>query len=379
MTQLPFKDVVIVGGGIVGAFSAYFLSRLGFSCTILDPDFDARKASTCNPGGINPFHGPGLPGICSPLAELSFRLHFDEAHELSRLSATDYFLERIERIELAYSHDELDSLAKSLGKFDAIPGFSARILDRDELFKADPRIGPEAVGGLWSSGNGNVHSRLYTRAVLLAAQRQGVELLQGSLTGISTKGGRVESLDVGGDKITCGNVLLCNGPWASHAHQWFGTSVPIKPLKGEMLLVELPKNAPYHHVSWKQFGIYREPNQLAWLGGTLDASAGFDTSPTEAGRDIIIESVARMIPSIRDAKVVEHVAALRPITSDGLPILDRIGDLTNALIVGGCGPKGMLLSAGMGFCAAQWIANGSCDLSLKPFQLDRFKTLEEHD
>jgi glycine/D-amino acid oxidase-like deaminating enzyme len=81
-----------------------------------------------------------------------------------------------------------------------------------------------------------------------------------------------------------------------------------------------------------------------------------------------------MIPSILVAKVIEHVAALRPVTSDGLPIFDRIGDYSNALFVGGCGPKGMLLSAGLGFCASQWIANGSCDLSLAPFQLDRFES-----
>lgn len=374
MTQVPFKDVVLVGGGIVGAFSAYFLSRLGLSCAIVDPDIDARKASTCNPGGINPFHGPGLPGLCSPLAELSFRLHFEEAPQISQLSGIDYHLERIERIELAYSTEELEQLAKSLGKFDAIEGFAARILDRKQLAEADPRIGPDAVGGLWSDGNGNVHSQRYTKAVLLAAQQQGVQILPGRLTGISAKGGRVDTLEFSGDQIACGHVVLCNGPWAAQAGECFGASLPIKPLKGEMLLVELPEDSPRHHVSWKQFGIYREPNKLAWLGGTLDASAGFDTSPTEAGRKTILDGVARMIPSILEAKVIEHVAALRPVTRDGLPIFDRIGNYSNALFVGGCGPKGMLLSAGLGFCASQWIANGSCDLSLAPFQLDRFES-----
>ena len=133
MTQVSFKDVVLVGGGIVGAFSAYFLSRLGLSCAIVTPDIDARKASTYNPGGIKPFHGPGLPGLCSPLAELSFRSHFEEAPQISQLSGIDYQLERIERIELAYSTEELQQLAKSLGKFDAIEGFAARILDRKQI------------------------------------------------------------------------------------------------------------------------------------------------------------------------------------------------------------------------------------------------------
>ena len=366
------NDVVLVGGGIVGAYAAYFLSKAGLSCLVVDPSPMGVKASTCNPGGINPLHGPGLPGIVSPLAELSFRLHWEEASAIERQSGCGYHLERIDRIELAYDESELDQLHRSLGKFESIPGFSARILNRKELQDLDRRIGPSAIGGLWSRGNGNVSSRQYTQAVFCAAREQGCRVIQGTVTGISGRPGRVERIAIGSQQIPCGHFVLTNGPWASLASQWFGVPIPVHPLKGEMLLVELPEDAPRHHVSWKQFGMYPEPNGAAWLGGTLDAMALYDATPTSAGRRTILDGVARMIPEIRNARVLEHVAALRPASADGLPILDRIANWENAMVVGGCGGKGMLLASGIGFCLTQWIAEGSCALDLEPFRLNRF-------
>ena len=76
--------VVVVGGGIAGAFSAFFLARAGADVTLIEREEIAGQASGNNPGGLNPLYGPGIPGPLQALAPEAFGLHLEHWDEIRR-------------------------------------------------------------------------------------------------------------------------------------------------------------------------------------------------------------------------------------------------------------------------------------------------------
>lgn len=167
------QEVIVIGGGITGSFAAYFLAGFGKRVTLIERGEIAGKASAVNPGGLNPLHGSGLPGIMSPLAGRAFAIHIDHWDRIAAWSGIAFDPQRVQRLELAFDEYGKESLIGTLRHYETIPGFRARWMERAELLEAEPRISPQVVGGLWTEGNGMVSSREYTRAVARAAEVQG--------------------------------------------------------------------------------------------------------------------------------------------------------------------------------------------------------------
>src|SRR3954453_17143149 len=105
--------IAVVGGGITGAFAAYFLARRGVEVTLVERDRIGAHASGKNPGGLNPLHGPGIPGPVQELAMRAFRLH------------TEHFSPpRRPRLQLAIDAADAERLERSKRLYDDAPGFS---------------------------------------------------------------------------------------------------------------------------------------------------------------------------------------------------------------------------------------------------------------
>ena len=362
---------MVIGGGIVGCYTAYLLARCGRCVTLVERDEVGGKASGNNPGGLNPLHGPGLPGVLSPLAERAFQLNLENWEPIARMSGIEFSPRRVSRLELAFDSAEKEALLCSIPHHDTIPGFSARWMERSELLERDSRVNPEVVGGLWIEGNGMVESEAYTRAVARAAETCGASLVRGEVTGLASKGNRISGVRLGSEVLEADSVVISTGSWVAEAGKWLGFTVRASPLKGELLLAEMPGEAVDHHVSWKAVGLYQTPGSSAWLGGTQDA-VGFDENPSEEGRRAVIDGVARLVPAARDAKIIRHLVGLRPVTPDGLPILGKVPGWENACLATGSGTKGMLLGAGMAEVAARLLTGEALSFSIDPYRAERF-------
>src|SRR5437868_6748223 len=105
------STIAVVGGGIVGAFSAYFLARAGVGVTLIEREEIAGEASGNNPGGLNPLYGPGIPGPLQPLALEAFRLHLDHWDEL-RNTGIEFDGHTKQRLNLAVDDDDIALLER---------------------------------------------------------------------------------------------------------------------------------------------------------------------------------------------------------------------------------------------------------------------------
>jgi len=364
------SSIVVVGGGIVGAFAAYFLARAGVGVTLVEREEIAGQASGNNPGGLNPLYGPGIPGPLQPLALEAFALHLEHWEEIRR-TGVEFDGHTKQRLNLAVDDDDVVVLERMKINYDATPGFTARWLEPDEARALEPRLSSVIVRGLLAQGDATVDSAPYTRAVVRAAEAHGASVVAADVKRLTRAGGRVTEVVTDAGSIACDGVVVATGAWCDDPSAWLETSLPMEPVKGEMLLVEVPTGGVEIDVAWRDSAIYHAGANEAWLGGT-ETHSGFDRSTTAAARESIVQRASTVLPDVASARVVKHTAGLRPLSPDGFPFVGIPSTTDNACVALGGGRKGMLFGAAMGRAAADLLVAGHTDLSVGPCTPERF-------
>jgi glycine oxidase len=365
------SQVVVIGAGITGCYTSYFLARCGIENILVERGRVAGQASGVNPGGLNPLHGSGIPGPMASLALESFHLHLDTWNSLAELSSTDFHGRRMERLHLAFGDEDLPGLTRACDLHAATEGFSAQRLSREDAIALEPRLNPDVVDAALTQGNLCVDGHRYTTAVAEAAVALGATLKNGNVHGIVGQAGRATSVLLDDDELMCGAIVVATGAWSYEAAGWIDVPIPVEPIKGEMLICSPPDAPLERDLAWQGSAIYPRIDGSLWLGGT-ETAAGFDTTPTSEGRASILDGTARIMPSVRDATVLDHVAGLRPIATDGFPLVGAAPGWQNIYLATGAGRKGILLSAAMGHATAHLIAEGDSSLSIEHCTPSRF-------
>ena len=362
--------VAVIGGGIAGTFAACFATEAGARVTLIERDHVGRHASGQNPGGLNPLYGSGIPGPLAPLALESFRLHQRCAED--GMVAVNPQPKR--RMNLVVDDGaDLDALHALERVYNSTPGFSAKWLAGRDLREREPRLSPSIANGLVAEGDMHVEARRYTGAVASAAEARGATIEHTSATGVVTEGRRVVAVRTDTGLVPCDAVVVATGPWSDAPAAWLGVALPIVPVKGELLVVKVPGGSVALDLAWNDVAIYRVDATRALIGGT-ESSVGFDDRCTASARRALVEGASRIVPSMVDAEVVDHWAALRPVTPDGIPIVGLASGWQNACLALGGGRKGMLFGPAMGKAAVDLLLEGSTSLSVDPCSPERFAT-----
>jgi glycine oxidase len=353
--------VVIVGGGVFGCCAALELARSGARVTLIERDAFGAHASGRNPGNLNPILG-AAPELV-PFALASFRLHQVLASELAAGARAPYRLEPVKRVLLAFDTKDRDEIDEVERAFAEHPAFATTRLLAAALREIEPRLSAAAREGLLIEGNCSLDSHAFHRAIAAAAHDAGADMVRASATGIAAQDGTVSGVQTTSGAYTCDAVVLATGPWVTETAAWIGVELPVAPVKGEMLRLRLADRNVSHDFTHGLISLYRRGDDEVWVGVTRE-HAGFDESATEEGRRTLIDGAARIMPAIRDAEVIEHLAALRPMTRSALPIVGRAAGWNNVYIANGGGIKGMLLSTGVGAAVRDLVVNGRTSLPL---------------
>jgi glycine/D-amino acid oxidase-like deaminating enzyme len=341
------SEIAIIGAGITGAYAAYRLAGKGHKVVLVDAESLPYRGTSCNPGGINPLHGPGMPGVMADFNIASYRLHAMHRAQLERLSGVNYHFRTIDRLFLAASEAERQQLLRMRQDYLAHEGFEACWLDPGQLAAKDARIGAQFVGGLFTHGNIVVDSQLYTRALRVAAANLGARVIKHNADDLLVESGRVTGVMAGGQRISCSAVILAAGYWTDGLSRTLGYHVPVKPVKGQMLIVQLHEQPFDFDITRGQTGLYQYKDDLYWLGGTIEDPA-INPGTTPAGKAEVLDNIIAMLPGIERYSIVEHSTGYRPVTPDELPVVGQLPGYENVYIGTGGGPKGILLSAGIG-------------------------------
>lgn len=368
--QYTGPNVVIIGAGVVGCATAYYLGKAGVKATIIERDSVGAHASGFALGGLSPLGGAGIPEPVGHISLESWRLHNELAATLPEESGIDYEFQREPTITFAYSQEQAQELRERLPWQQAQEGFRVEWKAGTEIQAMETRLASGVLGGIVTEPGGMIDSYKFNLALLKAAEGMGAVLRKGEVTGINFQGARVHSLAVDRDEVPCGAVVLAMGPWSGGASDWLSTELPVRPLKGQILRLKID-GAPLPRLSWGDSYATTKPDGLVWIG-TTEENAGFDATTTAEARESILESAVAVLPYLADARVVRQTACLRPVAPDGLPILGQVPGRSGIIAATGAGRKGILLGPAIGRLAADLVTRGETDMDISAMAPGRF-------
>ena len=349
-------DAIIVGAGIIGLTLARELRKTGRRILVLERGEPGQEASYAA-GGMLADCGPETPREIQELASMSARMYPEFVHEVQDEAGIDVDL----RAQGTISFDGLQYSCLNPSTL----GLSAH-----ELKVHEPGlIPPGAIATLFPERS--VDPRALTAAVLNACRHRGVDISSGSeVTSIDVTGGRVVGVSTKKTKYSTPVVVNCAGAWSGQLGE---PTWPVRPVKGQMLAVAMPRREFLKHVI-RTADVYLIPRSSGRLliGATLE-EAGFDkrTVPDTIRR--LYNAALRLMPELKDAKILEDWAGLRPGTADGLPILGRT-DVEGYYVATGHYRDGILLAPATAAIMETLIAGGKPLCEVSAFTPLRFKT-----
>lgn len=366
MAEFSKRKIAIVGGGIFGAAIAYVLTRDGFDVTLFEALSIGAHASSKNAGNLNPLHG--TPSALLPFALESFRLHQAIAIGLAELKSAHYNLLPSHRVLLELDNSKRKLLKKSTDLFTNTEGFSAEELDVEALHQIEPRLSQNVRFGILTKGSLAVDSYLLTMSLAQGAERLGAKYVYDSVLGVTKKGDRITGVKTYQERFACDEIIFATGPWLGETQACLDIDIDIEPVKGELLLMQLSGKPLEYDFTWGSSCLYKRRKNQVWVGGTFERCS-FDMSPSLKNRESMLNQAAQIIPEIREARLLEHVVGLRPMTSSGLPLVGRVHKWQNAYLANGGGSKGILLSVGIAQVIRDLLMEGKTNLSVESFLL----------
>ena len=368
------RDVIVVGGGIVGCLTAFLLARDGLKVTLLEADSVGSHASGFAFGEMGALEGSGIPDPLLDFSVWSLQRHQSLSQEFKDASGVDNQFQITNRLTLAFDEDSVAQLKKNLAWQQNVEVFKVGWVDPEEVLKVEPMASPISLGGVHVQNAASVEPYRHTLAAAQSAEKHGVAILQRRVTGLLSQGGQCNGVTFDGGRLEAGMVVLAMGPWAGQASAWCGLEIPVRPLKGQILRLENDAGPIKTSLYWSGNYVVTKPDGLTWAG-TTEEEVGFDEATTRQARDSIMADLLKMAPALTDARLVQHTACLRPLSDDGMPIVGKVPGWDNLYIGTGAGRKGILWSTGMSFGLADLILKGNSDVpGIEFLGLDRFAT-----
>ena len=236
-------DVVIVGGGIAGMTTAYYLAKSGVPSVVVERDAIGSHASGFAYGGLSPLSGFGIPGPLAEIAQDGMQLHRELSKSLLAETGIDVDFRVRSSLALAFTEADVQRLRATLPWQQQQPGYAVRWLDVAEARRVEPRIADEALGATLIEGGGAVEPYRLVLALTRAAERLGVRVRHGRAIGLRRDGGRVTGVVLEREVLSCATAVLALGPWSAEASDWIGVPIDVRPLKGQILRPPRKKQA----------------------------------------------------------------------------------------------------------------------------------------
>ena len=371
-------DVVIVGGGLVGVATAYFLSLLGIESIVVERDGLGSHASGFSYAALGTFDEAGMTDNHFEVGSLGMRLHKELAESLYEETGVD--VEFRERPMLGIVFDEKEAEAAQNPKgYDAIrrawevddQGYTIKWVDEKAARCIESRISSKALGGIYTEGTTDVNAYRLTLALAMAAEQRDAQVMNGTVTGLVKDDGRVRGVMVNGTQIACDRVVVAMGPWSQASSNWLGIPILMQPWKGQILRLRLPGPPIRSSVVGGDYFTSTKPDGHTWVGATFE-DVGLDESTTSEARESIMAGAVKNIPSLSEGQIVLQTACLRPLSSDRKLILGKVPDLDGAYVATGGGRLGLMMGPAMGSLIADLIDDGVTDISLDAFNPGRF-------
>jgi D-amino-acid dehydrogenase len=363
-------DVVVVGGGLVGAACAYELARDGHRVIVVDRR-DTGRATDAGAGILSPETMGGLPAAFLDLADLAGDHYRTLIPALAEAGAPDPRYAVCGALRIAYRDLEDDAFVVNQRESVARHPDALRTVSPTEATELFPPLG-EIRAAFFNERGARVDGRELVVALEVAARALGVDWRRGSVEQVVVEGERVVAVEHTDGVIACGDVVIAGGAWTSSLADAFGVRCGVRPVRGQIVHLDVDADTAPWPVLQPVFSHYVVPwhDARVALGATVE-DVGFDARATAAGLRQLFSEGLRVSPGLADATFREVRVGLRPVSEDDLPILGPLPGAPNAHVATGHGANGLLLGPVTGRVIADEIAGRRQPVDLSPFSPTR--------
>jgi D-amino-acid dehydrogenase len=420
--------VLILGSGVVGVTSAYYLAKKGFDVTVIDRQSSVgletsfANAGQISPGYSAPWAAPGVPMKAlkwifqrhSPLAlkpdfslwqlQWTFKL-------LQNCNAKSYDCNKERMVRLAeYSRDclgelradtgiayegrtqgtlqvfrtqkQLDAEAKDIAVLSRM-GVPFEHLDPDGCVKIEPGLASvkhNLLGGLRLPHDETGDCQLFTSNLAIEAKKNGVKFRQDvTINRLMTSGNKIVGVEIntasGVETLDAEQYVVALGSYSRQLMQGMGLDIPVYPVKGYSLTVPVVNSdaAPISTVMDETYkvAITRFDNRIR-VGGMAEL-AGFDLSLNPRRRETLEMVLNGLFPHAGDTSQSQFWTGLRPMTPDGTPIIGKASEMYgNVWLNTGHGTLGWTMACGSAQVLADLLANERTVIRSEDFALTRY-------
>ena len=407
--------VVVIGGGAIGLMTAYQLAGDGARVTLVDARRTGLGAAEVNAGWICPAESAPVPGPGMIATSLRWMLRRDsplyirpsldpqfvtfmlglwrscnapaqqagfEAHlRLAASSGEAYDRYRADGLDFELRHDGLlmaftdpRNLEHHRGLLDLARRYDRdpQVLLGDDVRVQEPQLSDRVVGGIYFPREehldppalmGALHRRLLELAVTI--------LEDAPINGAEHAGGGLRSITAGDQQVRGDAYVLAAGAWTGPISRLLGVPLPVRPGKGYSIDVEPYDLRSSVNLSDAKVAVTPLARNLR-LAGTMEF-AGLDEELNQVRVGAILRAPATYFRNwTPPTGPVTPKAGIRPMTPDGIPVIGRLGDLTNTYVSSGHGMQGITLGPGSALALSRMVLHGEVPDVLVPFAPQRF-------
>jgi D-amino-acid dehydrogenase len=421
LIKLFVMHVIVVGGGIIGLSSAYYLQQSGHQVTVLDQSGFLPNCSHGNAGYVCPSHfiplaTPGIvkqglrwmlnstsPFYIQPRLNtdlIKWGWHFIRSanakhvansaiplrdialfsqvlyEQWNTLPGFQFAYEKKGLLEIFQTKEALHHAEQTAAAATAIGLSGTRVISKQELATLEPHIAIQSLGALWFPGDAHLYpAKLMEQLThhLIANQVQLLSPVQ--VTGFETQQKQITGVHTNRGLFSADAVVLAAGSWSSELTQQLKLSIPLAAGRGYSITLE---NSPYHFehptvlVEGRVALTPMDGNKLR-IGGTMEITS--TKAPPHFNRvKGILHSVNQFFPEINIPFPSEKDIwyGYRPCSADGLPYIGKPGKWDNLVVATGHAMIGLSLGAGTGKLVAELVDEQPTSVNMAAFHPDRF-------
>jgi sarcosine oxidase subunit beta len=365
-------DVAIIGGGLIGAWTAFFLARRGQRVTLIEKGVIGAQSSGVNFGNLR-LQGR-FPGQY-PLSIRSQALWED----FDTLIGEDCEFKQTGHLYLAFDKEEHVRLEEYAGVSERY-GISIERLNAKDLRRRWPWLSDRAYAATFSARDATANPRLATPAVARAAARHGAVIRENTtVTAVDLSGESFLLKIMDGDSFSCGAVVNCAGAWAPDIAGRFGEVVPAFAAGPPQFVTE---PFPYMIAPSVQAidgsVIFRQiPRGNIILAGYPRTAADpvANRAPVPVAKTLAaMKALTRVVPNLALCHIIRVWSGIEAYLPDMIPVIgpsETAKGLFHAF--GFCG-HGFQIGPGVGLCLSEMIVDGSTPTPLEPFAIGRFRS-----
>jgi len=414
------KDVIVIGGGIIGLSTAFYLQQSGCKVTVIDKDNFADNCSYGNAGYVCPSHfiplaAPGIvwqgfkwmfnskspfyvkPSLSKALIDWGWKFMKSATNtnvargaiplrDISLLSQHAFEQwAKMPGFEFAYEHKGMLEIFQTAAAAEHAHhtvtkakelGLDVSLLNYDELQQLEPHTKINGLGALFFKCDAHLYPDKLMERLKAHLVANGVKLQPGEeVTSFEKLNGEVKKIITGKQAYEAGAVVIATGAWSRQMAALADVKLPLMPGRGYSLTLE---NSPYtlNHpaiLSEGRVAITPMNGNKIRFGGTMEV-VPVNTSPRYHRIEGILQSVKNFFPEFDIARPPDEKIwyGYRPCSSDGLPYIGRTKKYSNVIIATGHSMMGLSLGPATGKLVSELVNETATSIDISAFAVERF-------